>query len=99
MRLSWPRNGQPPVRLSFAGGRQQGGPTQPRAALALVVRQPCVGHYMRASLPGRWDDLAGIEDVVRIQRLLDAGHQADGLVAGFLAQEGPLVQADAVLAI
>lgn len=43
-------------------------------------------------------DLAGVEDVFWVQRLLDGAHHGNGPLSAFLAQKVLLVDANAVLA-
>src|SRR5882724_8212081 len=49
------------------------------------------------SLP-HWDDLSGIEDVLRIERLLDRAHGVDGLLTKFGLEVFLLALPDAMLA-
>src|SRR6202790_3527418 len=68
--------------------RQIGGGTSPVAAPSRPQEH---------SLP-HWDDLSGIEDVLRIECLLDRAHGVDGLLAKFSLEVFLLALPDAMLA-
>lgn len=58
---------------------------------AVIGRRPAVGVFARDG-----EDLAGVENVLRIQRGLEAGHEGDFGRRARDVQEVALVQADAV---